>query len=389
MKKNYIAMICKLMPFYRIGVFQCLSAVDGNYEFSFFGDTEEQGGIKQIPYSYASAKGEERIRWVKTKNFFYKPERLLWQTGVIKEIFKSKFKVFVFEGAIAHYPIWLYALLCKIRGKKVVYWTHGNRGLDKGVKKLLRVVLFKWLGDGLFLYGHFQRDLMIKDGYDPNKLHVIYNSLRPKKQFEILESIESNENDDDVQIFKNPENFTVVFIGRLVSSKGVLDILKIVTELKKTMIDINCIFIGKGPEKEKMISYCDDFKIKDQVYFAGELYEEKHIASYFNMADLMISPGNVGLNCIHSLAYGVPVLTHDNFKYQNPEVEAITDGKTGVFYKYEDFDDMVLKLKQWMKNKPAAKIVKKNCQDIIKEKYNPTYQTECIVTALNTLLNEK
>ncbi|WAC01152.1 hypothetical protein N7U66_13430 [Lacinutrix neustonica] len=105
MEKINVAMVCKLMPYYRLGVFQSLSTITETYEFSFFGDTKEQGGIKQIPFSYATAGGEGRIRWIKTGNYFYKPERLLWQTGIIKEIFRSKFKVFVFEGALAHLPI--------------------------------------------------------------------------------------------------------------------------------------------------------------------------------------------------------------------------------------------------------------------------------------------
>ena len=165
------------MAYYRLGIFKKLSAVNDKFEFSFFGDTKEQGGIKQIPYSYASEKLNENIRWIKTSNYFYKPEKLLWQTGIIKEIFKSKYKVFVFEGAIAHIPVWLYAFLCKLRGKKVIYWTHGNRGLDKGIKKFLRKILFKKLGDALFLYGNHQRDNMIKDGYNPDRLFVIYNSI--------------------------------------------------------------------------------------------------------------------------------------------------------------------------------------------------------------------
>jgi 1,2-diacylglycerol 3-alpha-glucosyltransferase len=137
MENVKIAMVSKLMPYYRLGVFQKLTALNNGFEFTFFGDTKEQGGIKQIPFIYANTQNDENIRWIKTSNYFYKPERLLWQTGIIKEIFKSDFKFFVFEGAIAHYPIWLFAFLCKIRGKKVLFWTHGNRGLDRGIKKFL------------------------------------------------------------------------------------------------------------------------------------------------------------------------------------------------------------------------------------------------------------
>ncbi|WAC01153.1 glycosyltransferase [Lacinutrix neustonica] len=201
-----------------------------------------------------------------------------------------------------------------------MFWTHGNRGLDRGIKKFLRVILFKWLGDGLFLYGHFQRNLMIEDGYDPNKLFVIFNSLQPEKQFKILKDISNGSSQDNNKaLFQSANNFTLIFIGRLVDSKGVMNILKAMKSLKDASILVNCIFIGEGEEKEKMQTFCILNELNTQVYFAGALYDEESIAPYFVKADLMISPGNVGLNCIHALAYGVPVLTHNNFVYQNPK----------------------------------------------------------------------
>lgn len=390
MKKINVAMVSKLMPYYRLGIFQRLTAVNKDYEFSFLGDTKEKAGIKQIPYSFATAPGDEKIRWIKTKNYFYNPEELLWQTGIIKEIFGSKFKAFVFEGGIRHYPIWLFAFLCKLRGKKVIYWTHGNRGLDKGIRKMLRVVFFKWLGDALFLYGNTQRDIMVDDGYKPNKLFVIYNSLQPEKQFETFNQLKLKDyTSHKKELFKDPLQFTLIFIGRLAAGKGVLDILKLMKRCKESTIVINCVFIGEGKEQPKMVSYCKDNNLTDQIYFAGALYSEESIAPYFMMSDLMVSPGNVGLNCVHALGYGVPVLTHDDFRYQNPEVEAIKDGITGVFYKYGNFDDMVRKLKHWIANAPSKDIIRNNCQDIIREIYNPNYQANCIVSGLNTIFHGK
>ena len=61
----------------------------------------------------------------------------------------------------------------------------------------------------------------------------------------------------------------------------------------------------------------------------GETFDEAEISKLLNHADLCVSPGNVGLTAMHALAYGVPVATHNDFKNQMPEFEAITPGKTG------------------------------------------------------------
>jgi len=388
MNRIRVAMVCKLMPYYRLGIFQELTALGGDFEFVFFGDTKEQGGIKQIPYSYADAVSGERIRWVKTRNYFYKPERLLWQTGILKEIFRSNYKVFVFEGAIAHYPIWLFAFLCKLCNKKVLFWTHGNRGLDKGIKKLLRIIFFKWLGDGLLLYGHTQRKIMIKDGYDPEKLSVVYNSLQSKKQFKTLDALNILDlKEKKRQLFTAHDNFTLIFLGRLVENKRVIDILKTIASLKNNGVRTNCIFIGEGPELDNAVEFTEKNELSEQVHFAGALYSESKIAPFFAMSDMMISPGNVGLNCIHALAYGVPVITHDQFKFQNPEVESIVEGLTGTFFKYYDLNSLAQILRAWIDSRPEREVIKNNCQEMIVKSYSPENQAKCISNAIKKTLN--
>lgn len=388
MDKINVLCACKLMPYYRIGVFSELSKDTSELKFYFFGDNKQQGGIKQIPFEYSNQKHPYFIRWVKTTNYFHIPERLLWQTGIIEQVFKSKFQVFIFEGGIMHYPIWLYAFLCKIMGKKVLFWTHGNRGLDKGLKKILRKILFKYLGDGLLLYGNFQRNNMISDGYDPSTLHVIYNSLQSSIQLEIAQTFKKSEiRSKKKSLFKNPDNFTLIFIGRLVMHKEVNKILQIQNKLQKIYnVSTNVIFIGEGPEREDLENYANLNNLKNQVYFTGSLHEEIDIAQFFLMSNLMISPGNVGLNCIHSLAYVVPILTHDNYCFQNPEVEAIIDKQTGFLYEYNNINDMLHKLLDIINNYNQISF-SKNCLKIIQNKYNEVNHANKIKESIIKTIN--
>lgn len=386
-----VAVVCKLMPLYRLGVFQKLSSFQGGLEFTLFGDTKKQGGIEIIDWGYANKPLMVGLRWKRTKNYFYKPELLLWQTGIIWRILFTDYKVFIFEGAVSHYPIWLFAFLARIVNKKVFFWTHGFKGTDKGFKKLIRTLFFKYLADGLLLYGHQQKEYMIFHGFSPKKLFVIYNSLRPEQQFKILENIDTKKiAEEKKSIFKKHNAFTMIFIGRLVVGKGVMDILKACHKLNNGGVIINCILIGDGPEKERLIRYAQEQQIEENVVFTGALYDENEISKYFAMSDLMISPGNVGLNCIHSLAYGVPVITHDNHAYQNPEVESLVDNETGVFFKHNDFEDMVQKIKQLAANSRDKEKLLHKCQAMIKRTYHPETQALCIVDAIEQVLkNDK
>lgn len=387
--ENKVALVCKLMPLYRLGVFQKLST-NNELEFTIFGDTKKQGGIEIIDWEYSRKPIGEGLRWVRTKNYFYKTELLLWQTGILKNILSSNFKVYIFEGAVSQLPVWLYAMLCKLFNKKVLLWTHGFKGTDRGIIKIIRSLFFKHLADGLLLYGHHQKEIMKSNKFDSEKLFVIYNSLQSAIQFKIFEDIDVHRiKEEKFRLFKHGSLKTIIFIGRLVKQKGVLEIIKACNYLNKTDSQINCIFIGDGTEKETLNKYAKENSIEEYIHFTGSLYNEVDIARYFAMADLMVSPGNVGLNCIHSLAYGVPVLTHNNFKFQNPEVEAIVEGETGIFFKYGDYEDLILKIKVWINLKNNKETVKNKCQAKIKDIFNPENHANCIAQAVQSIIDEK
>ncbi len=383
--KQHVALVCKLMPLYRLGVFHELSKSDEKYEFTCFGDTKEQGGIQVIPWSFANNVTAGGIKWIKTSNYFYIPERLLWQTGIVKRILGSKYDFFIFEGGVFHLPTWLFAMLCRLRGKKVLFWTHGFKGFDKGLKKLIRILYFK-LANGLLLYGNYSKELMLKSGFKENRLFVIFNSLDTNKQFRLLDdpkpySIEH----EKIKIFKNPGLFTVIFIGRLVEAKKVQMLLDAVNEFSKIGNPINCIIIGSGPENDSIKSFISGKHLKENIYMTGAVYAEEEICKYFEMADLMVSPGNVGLNCMHSLAYGVPVLTHDSLQFHGPEVEAITPGKTGLLFEYNNYEDLIVKIGEWMHIKFTKEEIQTQCHDMLLKRYNPVIHAKRITEAIDQL----
>ena len=67
----------------------------------------------------------------------------------------------------------------------------------------------------------------------------------------------------------------------------------------------------------------------------------------FMGSDLLISPGNVGLNAVHAMTYGTPVLTHGNFNNQMPESQIIKEGYNGLFHEEDNINSIKEKIRQW------------------------------------------
>jgi glycosyltransferase involved in cell wall biosynthesis len=77
--------------------------------------------------------------------------------------------------------------------------------------------------------------------------------------------------------------------------------------------------------------------------------------------------------------YGTPVITHGDFGFQGPEVEAISDGVNGRFFKRDDSHDLALKIREWLIDHPSTdEALRKSCYKIVDERYNPYYQIEVL-----------
>lgn len=95
----------------------------------------------------------------------------------------------------------------------------------------------------------------------------------------------------------------------------------------------------------------------------------------FYNADVCVSPGNVGLTAIHSLTYGCPVITHNNFPFQGPEFESIIQGKTGDFFQENDVNSLADTIQKWLsQNLHSREAIRQFAYQTIDTKWNLYYQ---------------
>src|SRR5690606_17770349 len=93
-------------------------------------------------------------------------------------------------------------------------------------------------------------------------------------------------------------------------------------------------------------SQIDKLKIKDQIHFYGASYEESTNYELIASSDICIAPGEIGLTAMHSLVYGVPVISHSDGNLQMPEFEAIKPDFNGALFENGNLIDLKEKIKQ-------------------------------------------
>jgi hypothetical protein len=85
---------------------------------------------------------------------------------------------------------------------------------------------------------------------------------------------------------------------------------------------------------------------------------------------------------MHALAYGVPVISHDDFDQQMPEFEAIVPGKTGDFFAHDDVDSLADTIVRFLRSPISSEMRHAEARRIIDEFYNPRRQRELVDEAI-------
>ena len=300
-----------------------------------------------------------------------------WQPK-IQGVLTKKYDTFLMLGDTRCLSTWLFCIRARLfhRRKRIFFWSHGWYGKETKVEKFLKKIFFRLPNGGTFLYGNYARELMIKEGLNPDKLFVIHNSLAYSKQLALRNKLHA---EDVYQNHFGNTHPNLFFVGRLTMVKKLDMAIKALAKCKEGGHQYNLTFIGDGEAKEELIKLSEELGMTDRVWFYGACYDETELGRMIYNADLCVSPGNVGLTAMHSMVFGTPVITHNDFPHQMPEFEAIHEGVTGSFYEYGNVDSLANNIVKWFVcHQGRRQEVRLACFREIDTKWTPQFQIEVL-----------
>jgi len=383
-KNLSVAIIQPYIPHYREPIFNLLSKQRHPApEYMLYASTKAGINIKTSETAKATIPPESGgLTWHFTKTVWF-GKIYFWQSFNISVALLRKYNAIIYPGYMYDISTWISIVIAKLSGKRTIMWTHGFVKRETGIKGWLRKTFYR-LSDGFLLYGNHARKIMLEYGFQPEDLYVVYNSLDYERQCLVRDKIT-----DEVIACKKKKLFTLpdlpvlIYIGRLTHQKKLDMLIDAVNKLAVNGMCMNLLLIGSGPEQENLEAKAKQLDIAKYVVFYGPSYCEEDLGPLISLADICVAPGEIGLTCMHSLAYGTPVITHDNPDSQMPEWEAIQPGKTGALFRQNDVEDLTSVIESWLKQKRCRKTIRKDCQDIIDIFYNPKYQLQIINGAVS------
>lgn len=338
------------------------------HDFVFVGDTVDcfDSGIK-VWYPNESGKFY-RIHSRAVTSY-----RLVVQPQVFRAIYSLRTDCVIFLGNPKFVTTWLASLFAKCLGKKVLFWTHGWYQPEKSIKRFI-LNRFYSLADALLLYGNYAKEIGTLEGFDPEKIYVIYNSLDTEQQEKVRNTLSTKQRNSGQRLdSQSVDTPYIICAGRLQPNKKFEMVIAAASLLKQQKTTVNLLFVGDGPDRENLTKLAAEAGVNATFY--GECYDEQVLGEFFSGASVTVSPGNVGLTAMHSLAYGTPVVSHKNLANQMPEAEAIIDGITGSLFIEDDCADLAAKIKLWLqKDLHEMEKAQRECLKMIRTYYNPKFQ---------------
>lgn len=207
----------------------------------------------------------------------------------------------------------------------------------------------------------------------PNATNLVYKDFDENYERRVLDK------------YKIDNRFTMLFIGRFVKVKNVYFILDTLKELYKINKNFQFVFLGYGPEEDKMKKIAKENNLENNVIFTGKILDSDEKSIIIKNSNLLYFPSNYdtdGIVKIECACYAVPTLCLENTGVSS----GIENNETGFIEKY-DVCLIAKKIDELSKNVDFVKKIGQNA----KERLYITWEDvgERLLEIYNNLLNRK
>ena len=240
------------------------------------------------------------------------------------------------------------------RGASCLLWGHfSSNGLPFDVDSLktrYRLALARRV-DGCICYSEPIAD-QLRPHISSERLFVAPNTLDTGNLLTIYDELKLSGRDSVRDRLGIPrESAVIVFMGRLIKSKGISQLLSVFEILRERIPNATLLIIGGGAEKEKVDAFA---RKHGQVMVFGPITSWKKSAPYLFAADVLLNPGYLGLSINHAFAMGLPVVSQQSpsphIRYHSPEIVYLEQRKNGILSPFGDLEAMAGAVEEVLEN---------------------------------------
>jgi glycosyltransferase involved in cell wall biosynthesis len=378
-KKPTVVVQYPFIPLYRVPIFRRL-AESLTYDFIFWAGKGSPDKFLKTLSDIPGVKFEEV-----PLSFLRVPvlrKTLELQLSALSKLLRTRPDLYVILANPNSISSWISMLWARVLGIPVIAWSHGFLNDEKGLKGLIRSLYYR-IPHGHVVYGDKAKEIMAHKGFDASKIDVIYNSLDYETQAKLRDQLGVEDRMHTREALGVPgDAVLLIAIGRLMTKLKLDQAISAIKLLQEQGRNVYLLIVGDGPESENLRKLAESTGISDRVIFYGACHEEERLAKLFNAADITVVMGKVGLSAMHSLGYGIPLLTNDRLDEHFPEIEAVVEGRTGWYFSSDNIYDFISKIRPV----EYRGLFYRSCIEVIESRYTPARQAGFIENAFSKYL---
>lgn len=136
------------------------------------------------------------------------------------------------------------------------------------------IVVNEFLEEELHEFGYKKKSITIYNGTDlvpikdKEKAIAFVNKLHNFKKDEIV----------------------LLFVGRLIDIKNIFFIADVLKKLKEDNFKFKMVFVGTGPDENKLKRIISNYKLNDVVYFTGKVTDRNYLSALYLRSNLLLFP---------------------------------------------------------------------------------------------------
>ncbi|MDV2315133.1 glycosyltransferase [Vibrio cholerae] len=137
------------------------------------------------------------------------------------------------------------------------------------------------------------------------------------------------------------KDIDLLYVGRLVEQKNVIDILTVIKRLSEKGVDCSLTIVGDGPKRSELEEFCTNNGLLHLVTFAGQ---QSNTADFYQRARVtLLTSFNEGFPnvLVESISYGTPVISYD---CPSGPKDIIEDGVNGFLVEYLNINEFADKV---------------------------------------------
>jgi len=230
--------------------------------------------------------------------------------------------------------------------------------------------------DKIIAVSNFVKESLVDETFVMDrKIEVIHNGVDPESFFE--------------QSKKISRGNKILYVGQIIKSKGILDLMKMFISPEFSNLKIDLIGAGEllGMLQNRA---AHDTKLKDRVHFLGKVpYDELVHKYYKNMKyGLFVLPTKryegFPMVLVEAMFSALPIVAYDKGGVR----DAIEDGENGFLVKQDDINDFKAKVIQVVENEDLRKKMSSNAIKTAYEKYTISHMLDKYEKVIKEVISE-